>query len=73
MQTPLKGGLGGVGEYLAMSLLLNSGYNKFGDKGCWHISGGGWLRLKGVGIGINKNILDGCGVREEGCRAMAKR
>ena len=56
-----------------MSLLLNSGYNKIGDRGCRHISGGGWPRMKGVGMGINQNISGGCGVREEGCRAMAKR
>ena len=28
--------------------------------------------MKGVHICINQNISDDCGVREEGCRAMAK-
>ena len=28
--------------------------------------------MKGVWMGINHNISDDCGVREEGCRAMAK-
>ena len=56
-----------------MLLLLNSGWNKIGDRGCRHIGGGGWPRVKVVYIGINQNILADCGVREEGCRAMAKR
>ena len=29
--------------------------------------------MKGVIMGINQNISVDCGVREEGCRAMAKR
>ena len=56
-----------------MSLLLNSAGNKIGDRGCRHISGGAWLRVEGVYMGIHQNISEGCGVREEGCRAMAKR
>ena len=53
-------------------MLLNSEFNKIGDRGCRHISEGGWPRLKGVHMGINQNISGDCGVREEGCRAMAK-
>ena len=53
-----------------MYLLLNSGQNKIGDRGCRHISGVGWPR---VDIRIHQNISGNCGVREEGCRAMAKR
>ena len=55
-----------------MSLLLNLDENKIGDRGCRHISGGGWPRVKRVDMGINQNISEDCGVREEGCRAMAK-
>ena len=29
--------------------------------------------MKRVGMGIHHNISEDCGVREEGCRAMAKR
>ena len=29
--------------------------------------------MKGVHLGIDQNISGDCGVREEGCRAMAKR
>ena len=29
--------------------------------------------MKGVNMSIIQNISDSCGVREEGCRAMAKR
>ena len=29
--------------------------------------------MKRVGMGINQNISGDCGVREEGCRVMAKR
>ena len=36
------------------------------------ISEEGWLRVKGVHMGINQNISTNCGVREEGCTAMAK-
>ena len=56
-----------------MSLLLNSGWNKIGDRGCRHIGGGGWPRVKEVYMGIHHNMSGNCGVREEGCRAMAKR
>ena len=73
MQTPLKGGLGGVGGDWAMSLLLNSAGNKIGDRGCRHISGGDWPRLKAVSKRINQNNSEDCDVREEGSRAMAKR
>ena len=55
-----------------MSLLLNLGSNNIGDRGCRYISGGGWLRVEGVVMGINQNISGDCGVREEGCRAMSK-
>ena len=55
-----------------MSLLLKSDWNKIGDRGCQHISGGEWPRLKGVDMGIHQNISGDCGMREEGCRAMAK-
>ena len=55
-----------------MLLLLNSDDNKIGDRGCRHISGGGWQGVKRVEMGINQNILGDCSVREEGCRAMAK-
>ena len=55
-----------------MSLLLNSGKNTIGDRGCLHISGGAWLRVEEVSMGIHQNISGYCGVREEGCRAMAK-
>ena len=47
--------------------------NKIGDRSCRHISRGGWLRVIRVYMGINQNISEGCGVREEGCRAIAKR
>ena len=56
-----------------MSLLLNLAKNKIGDRGCWHISGGDWQGVRRVNMGINQNISEGCGVREEGCREMAKR
>ena len=72
MQAPLEGSLGGIGAYSSMSLLLNSGNNKIRNRGCQHISMGGWLRVKGVGMGNIQNISVGCGIREEGCRAMAK-
>ena len=29
--------------------------------------------MKRVGMGIQQNSSEGCGVREEGCRVMAKR
>ena len=51
---------------------LTSGWNKIGDRGCRHINRGGWLRVKGVGMGINQNNLVSCGLREEGCRAIVK-
>ena len=53
-----------------MSLLLNLGLNIIGDRGCRHISGGGWLRVKRVGMRKNQNISGDCSVREVGCRAM---
>ena len=53
--------------------LLNSDNNKIGDRGCQHISGGGWPRLKQVAMSIHRNISGDCGMREEGCRATAKR
>ena len=55
-----------------MSLIRNSDRNKIGDRGCRHISWGGWLGMKGVGMRINQNISAVCSVREEGCRAMTK-
>ena len=55
-----------------MSFLLNSDRNKIGDRGCRYISGGGWLRVKVVGMRIHRNISENCDVREEGCRAMVK-
>ena len=56
-----------------MSLILNSAGNTIGDRGCRHISGEGWLQMKGVDLRIVQIISVSCGVREEGCRAMAKR
>ena len=64
--------MGGAGGDKPRSLLLNSGWNKIGDRGCRHINGGGWLQVKVVHMSI-QNILGDCGIREEGCRAMAKR
>ena len=55
-----------------MSLIFNSDGNKIGDRGCQYIGGGGWLRMKEVGVGICLNSSDTCSVREEGCRAIAK-
>ena len=72
LPAPLEGDLGGVeGDYLR-SFNMNSGGNNIGDRGCRHIRGGGWPRVKKVSIRINQNISGGCDVREEGCRAMAK-
>ena len=73
LQASLEGGLGGAGGDCPRSLLLNSDYNIIGDKGCQLFSGGGWPRVKGVCMSINLNISGYCGVREEGCRTMAKR
>ena len=72
LQAPLEGGLGEAGGDYPMLLLINSVCNKIGDRGCRHIGGGDWQRVKAVGMGINQNISVDCGVREEGCRAMAK-
>ena len=55
-----------------MLLLLYSGKNKIGDRGYRYMSGGGWPRVKRFDISIYQNISEDCGVREEGCRAMAK-
>ena len=57
-----------LGDYIS-----TQNRNTIGDRGCWHISGGGWLRVKRVDLSIDQNIAGNCGVREEGCRAMAKR
>ena len=55
-----------------MSLLLNLDSNKIGDRGCRYISEGVWPQVKGVEMRIIQNISGRCGVREEGCRAIAK-
>ena len=52
--------------------LIRLDKNKIGDRSCRHISRGGWLLVIGVEMGINQNNSEDCGVREEGCRAMAK-
>ena len=56
MQAPLEGGLGAAGGDKPMSFLLNSAFNKIGDRGCRHINGGAFLRVRGVQMSNNQNI-----------------
>ena len=60
-------------EIVLSNFSFNSDSNIIGDRGCYRlICGGGWSRMKKVFIRIPRNILVGCGLREEGCRSLAK-
>ena len=59
-------------EFGIGSCSFDSGWNKIGDRGNQYICGGDWPRIKIVWIGIYINSSGDCGVREEGCRSMAK-
>ena len=60
------------GENGPWYFLFDSDENKICDRGCQNISKRDWQSMKIFDISIFLNIPVVCGIREEGCRFMAK-
>ena len=53
-------------------LFFHTGFNKICDRSCQHLCKGSWLLLQTTYISIHFYSSGSCGIREEGCRLMAK-
>ena len=61
-----------IGANQPLLFLSNIGSNKISDKGCLHISEAHWPKITSVDLSIHRNSSVNCGIREEGCRWIAK-